>query len=119
MKLKGIDGGPHKRWSMWFNSMIREEPYHEELILTLIDSITFNVSCFGKNDGQIGLEASGGVPPYSYSILGDLTQESNIIDALFADTFVVACLDVKDELNASIAFTANFELHAIFNTSMT
>ena len=27
MKLKGIDGGPHKRRSMWFNSMIREEPY--------------------------------------------------------------------------------------------
>ena len=26
MKLKGIDGGPHKRWSMWFNSMIREIP---------------------------------------------------------------------------------------------
>jgi hypothetical protein len=24
MKLKGIDGGPHKRWSMWFNSMQRE-----------------------------------------------------------------------------------------------
>ncbi len=20
VKLKGIDGGPHKRWSMWFNS---------------------------------------------------------------------------------------------------
>ena len=27
LKLKGIDGGPHKRWSMWFNSMVREEPY--------------------------------------------------------------------------------------------
>ncbi len=27
VKLKGIDGGPHKWWSMWFNSMIREEPY--------------------------------------------------------------------------------------------
>ena len=27
MKLNGIDGGPHKRRSMWFNSMIREEPY--------------------------------------------------------------------------------------------
>ena len=27
MKLKGIDGGPHKRWSMWFNSTQREEPY--------------------------------------------------------------------------------------------
>ncbi len=27
LKLKGIDGDPHKRWSMWFNSMQREEPY--------------------------------------------------------------------------------------------
>ena len=27
VKLKGIDGGPHKRWSMWFNSMQHEEPY--------------------------------------------------------------------------------------------
>ena len=28
LKLKEIDGGPHKRWSMLFNSMQREEPYH-------------------------------------------------------------------------------------------
>ncbi len=27
IKLKGIDGGPHKRWSMWFNSKQRAEPY--------------------------------------------------------------------------------------------
>ena len=27
MKLKGIDGDPHKRLSMWFNSKQREEPY--------------------------------------------------------------------------------------------
>ncbi len=27
VKLKGIDGGSHKRWSMWFNSMISEKPY--------------------------------------------------------------------------------------------
>src|SRR5438874_2700526 len=27
LKLKGIDGDPHKRWSMWFNSMQREEPH--------------------------------------------------------------------------------------------
>jgi len=25
LKLKGIDGGPHKRWSMWFNSTQRED----------------------------------------------------------------------------------------------
>ena len=35
VKLKGIDGGPHKRWSMWFNSMQREEPY---LVLTSMES---------------------------------------------------------------------------------
>ena len=27
LKLKGIDGDPHKRWMMWINSMQREEPY--------------------------------------------------------------------------------------------
>ena len=25
--IKEIDGGMHKRWSMWLNSMQREEPY--------------------------------------------------------------------------------------------
>ena len=34
VKLKGIDGDPHKRWSMWFNSMQREEPY---LVLTSME----------------------------------------------------------------------------------
>ena len=27
LKLKGIDGGPHKQRSVWFNSMLHEEPY--------------------------------------------------------------------------------------------
>jgi hypothetical protein len=27
LKLKEIDGGPRERWSMWLNSMQREEPY--------------------------------------------------------------------------------------------
>ena len=36
VKLKGIDGGPHKRWSMWFNSMIREEPYLDLNVLGII-----------------------------------------------------------------------------------
>ena len=27
LKLKGIDGDPHKRWVMWINSMQREKPY--------------------------------------------------------------------------------------------
>ena len=27
LKLKGIDGDPHKRGMMWINSMQREKPY--------------------------------------------------------------------------------------------
>ena len=27
LKLKGIDGGPYKRWSMWFNLIILVESY--------------------------------------------------------------------------------------------
>ena len=29
MKLKGIDGDPHKQRSMWFNSRLRDEPYQD------------------------------------------------------------------------------------------
>ena len=36
LKLKGIDGGSHKRWSMWLNSKQREEPY---LGLTFTDKL--------------------------------------------------------------------------------
>ena len=42
MKLKGIDGGPHKRWSMWFNSTQREEPYQLlTWVLWLMETLTF------------------------------------------------------------------------------
>ncbi len=36
LKLKGIDGDPHKRWMMWINSMQREKPY---LPLTCTESL--------------------------------------------------------------------------------
>ena len=41
LKLKGIDGGPHKQRSMLFNSTQREEPYQ---------GLTSNESC-----GNIGV----------------------------------------------------------------
>ena len=37
LKLKGIDGGPHKRWSMWFNSKQREEPYQVLTSSTILE----------------------------------------------------------------------------------
>ena len=64
-----------------------------ELILSVIDSLTIDVSCFGFNDGQIGLAASGGIPPYKFSILGEEPQDTNVIDELVADTFKVSVTD--------------------------
>src|SRR3982074_3551877 len=50
LKLKGIDGGPHKRWSMWFNSTQREEPYQLLTCLVWGGEIPF----FGSAGGDTG-----------------------------------------------------------------
>ena len=62
------------------------------LSLSVIDSLTNDISCFGNNDGQIGLTASGGVPPYKFKIDGVL-KDTNVIIELLADTFIVAVVD--------------------------
>src|SRR6056297_1000456 len=57
LKLKGIDGGPHKRWSMWFNSKQRAEPYQ---LLTcdvwLPETVSF--SSAGINTGAAWLSSA-------------------------------------------------------------
>lgn len=58
VKLKGIDGGPHKRWSMWFNSMIREEPYQG---LTLSDRHRDMPSLRGAKTGAAWLSSARAV----------------------------------------------------------
>ena len=50
LKLKGIDGGPHKRWSMWFNSTQREEPYQPLTCLVWGGETHF----FGSAGGDTG-----------------------------------------------------------------
>ena len=52
LKLKGIDGDPHKRWSMWFNSTQREEPYqhltYNELVRDDLVPLRWNVDTGGR-----------------------------------------------------------------------
>ena len=51
LKLKGIDGGSHKRWSMWINSKQREEPY---LGLTSTDVVgESRADCLRVKRGQV------------------------------------------------------------------
>ena len=65
----------------------------DELTISIVDSLTHNISCFGNNDGQIGLDASGGVPPYQFSIFNQSPQDTSVIIELLADTFIVAVTD--------------------------
>ena len=44
LKLKEIDGGPHKRRSMWLNSMQREEPYLDLTSLAMFLEIRTEVT---------------------------------------------------------------------------
>ncbi len=55
MKLKGIDGGPHKQWSMWFNSTQREEPYQ---VLTSLDDAGNSISPRSKETGGAWLSSA-------------------------------------------------------------
>ena len=55
MKLKGIDGGPHKQWSMWFNSTQREEPYQ---VLTSLDEHRNMFSLRSKETGGAWLSSA-------------------------------------------------------------
>ena len=72
-------------------NFIVNEP--NELSISIVDSLTFDISCFGNNDGQIGLDATGGVPPYQFSIFSQSPQDTNVITELLADTFLVAVSD--------------------------
>src|SRR5947207_5333841 len=57
LKLKGIDGGPHKRWSMWFNSTQRAEPY-QLLTWGLWDRATDPFSSAGYHTGAAWLSSA-------------------------------------------------------------
>ena len=55
MKLKGIDGGPNKQWSMWFNSAQRQEPYQ---VLTFCDGAGNSTFLRDAETGGAWLSAS-------------------------------------------------------------
>ena len=70
----------------------------DDLLISKIDSLTLNISCFGADDGQIGVEVFGGVPPYQYKILDGVFQESNIITNLTSGNHFIV---VQDSIGCS------------------
>ena len=63
-----------------------------------IDSlIIIENSCFGINDAQIEILASGGQSPYSYSITGGLnTQTTPVFSNLSPDTYIIQAIDANN-----------------------
>lgn len=54
-----------------------------------------DVSCFGKDDGRLEIEASGGTPFYRYSLDGDFFSGSNIFIGLEPSTYTVYIRDIR------------------------
>ena len=52
---------------------------------------SYNISCFGCNDGWISITVSGGIPPYSYSWDNGATSDS--IYDLYAGSYSVTVTD--------------------------
>lgn len=51
------------------------------------------VDCYGDGDGSINVSASGGIPPYSYSLDNEYYNGSNLIIGMEAGTYTVYALD--------------------------
>ncbi|MFC2114225.1 gliding motility-associated C-terminal domain-containing protein [Bacteroidota bacterium] len=75
------------------DSFIVFEP--DSLILT---STFTNISCYGKEDGQISVSAQGGIPPYSYYWSHGDTNST--INSLGPGTYYVS---VTDQNNCTVA----------------
>jgi len=64
-----------------------------------IDGQVFDISCFGIDDGQIGVAASGGSLPFEYSWNNGLTSKE--ISNLSPGVYQVTVIDENDCINSS------------------
>lgn len=57
--------------------------------------VPVKISCYGKNDGRIEIEASGGTPFYRYSLDGDFYSGSNVFIGLEPGAYTVQVRDAN------------------------
>ncbi|MEQ1745214.1 MAG: gliding motility-associated C-terminal domain-containing protein [Saprospiraceae bacterium] len=57
--------------------------------------VVTNITCFGKRDGTITAKATGGIPPYRYSLNGGGLQASNVFSGLSSGVFTIRVEDAS------------------------
>ena len=65
--------------------------------LMLVNLVSINIRCSESRDGQIIITASGGKPPYSYSIPGYIIQSDSVIKHLEAAKYRCLVTDSDGE----------------------
>lgn len=66
------------------------------LTLSIVDSLTNNISCFGGDDGLISIQANGGTQPYRYQFENQLFQSENSFSNLESGTYNLSVLDTNN-----------------------
>ncbi len=57
-----------------------ELPEPDSFVVTINEGLTEDVSCAGRDDGQIGLNLSGGTEPFEFEWTGNVSDESIALD---------------------------------------
>jgi subtilisin-like proprotein convertase family protein len=71
-----------------------------------------NLTCAGDSSGQISVEATGGFPPYSYTIVGQGTYNSTPITGLPAGTYTIRTDDSYGCLADALSIGAVYDTGA-------
>lgn len=96
--LTGLSGGNYSltltdgNGCSAIDSVTISEPTALEIF---VDSIV-NATCFGGEDGSVSLSASGGEPPYEYSVFTNVFQSSSEFTDLSAGLYGAIVLDQND-----------------------
>jgi len=89
----------------------------------VIDSVLVtNNSCFGINDAQIEVFASGGQQPYSYSNTNGLNAQPNPVFGLLApNTYVIQAIDINgcfDDTSITLSYPVLLEIDSTVFTQI-
>ncbi len=82
-------------------------------------SVTTDASCANVFDGTVTINASGGTPPYIYSLNGGPTQPGNVFNGLGANTYNITVFDNNGCTDTSSAIVGNTYIISLDTVSQT